>query len=105
MEPCNLNYRKCCTESNTKIISQGVHETKFSFNDFEFHNSKDNVYVECNATFCQKYDKTPACNQVCHAKRQILDLPNMSYTFTKTGSSPVFIMKQAKTCNLISDAI
>jgi hypothetical protein len=45
------------------------HEAKLLFNSFEFHNSKDNVYVECNATFCQKYYTTPAC----HTKRQIID--------------------------------
>ena len=106
MKHYNLNYRKCCnyrcaTDSHTKIISQGLHETKFSFNAFEFHSSNDNVYVECNATFCQKYDTTPACNQICHTKRQILNIPSMTNTFMKTGRSPVFIVKQAKTGSFI----
>lgn len=105
-----LNYRKCynyrcSTDSSTKIISQDLHETKFSFNAFEFHDYKDSVYVECNVTFFHKYDTTPANNQVCHTKRQILDIPSMAYTFTKTGRSPAFQSKQAKTSHLISDAI
>jgi hypothetical protein len=56
-----------------------------------FINSKDNVYVECNATFCQKYYTT----QAGHTKRQIID-PVWIIII-----DPVSIMKQAKTriCN------
>jgi hypothetical protein len=51
MKHYNINYRKCCnyrcaTDSSTRIVSQGLHEAKLSFNSFEFHNSKDNVYVD-----------------------------------------------------------
>lgn len=100
MKHYNINYRKCCnyrcaTDSSTRIVSQGLHVAKLSFNSFEFHNSKDNVYVECNATFCQKYYTT----QACHTKRQIID-PVWIIII-----DPVFIMKQAKTSNFISDAI
>ncbi|VDH91103.1 Hypothetical predicted protein [Mytilus galloprovincialis] len=69
----------CPTDSTTKIISQTTHETTFVFSSFEFQTNKDNVFVECNATFCLTGDNSVACHQACHTKRSVARIPDTSF--------------------------
>ena len=39
--------------------------TRFVFNAFEFPVDHSNVYVSCNATFCQTGDASAECSQTC----------------------------------------
>lgn len=66
-------------------MTQSIHETKFEFGAFEFQNSKDNVYVECNATFCLRNDNSVGCSQTCHTKRR--SYVETGSLFTETGRS------------------
>lgn len=98
----NPFYFRCVTDSTTHILTQGLHETKFFFNAFEFQNSKGSVYVECNATFCNRLETSTGCSQTCHIKRFASELP--ASTFTRNGRSPEIHIKESELgivhCNL-----
>lgn len=87
-------FYRCTVDSTTHIISQSRSETKFSFSVFEFQNTKDNVYIECNATFCLNNQNLAACNQVCHTKRSLL--PTEDVTFKGRGISPEYTVLKSK---------
>ncbi|KAK3096265.1 hypothetical protein FSP39_025096 [Pinctada imbricata] len=59
----------CSVDPDTSIISQGIHETRFKFNAFEFPSNHNDVYLSCKATFCTTGDLTSRCSQTCHNKR------------------------------------
>jgi hypothetical protein len=48
------------------IFYHAVHETRFSFQYFEFANSDDPIHVHCNATYCPLNDHSPSCRPACH---------------------------------------
>lgn len=58
------------------------------FSSFEFQTNKDNVFVECNATFCLSWDNSVACRQACHTERNFARNPDAS--FIEIGYSPAF---------------
>ncbi|XP_061178330.1 deleted in malignant brain tumors 1 protein-like [Saccostrea echinata] len=57
----------CVIDPNAVIFYQSAHETRFSFEYFEFTTSHDSMNLYCNATFCQSNDHSPACQPTCHA--------------------------------------
>lgn len=60
----------CPSDPNAVITSQSTHETRFYFQDFEYANHPNSMYVHCNATFCNVNDYSRACEPQCsHQKR------------------------------------
>lgn len=55
----------CETDSNTHIISQSTHETRFVFQDFVYSTNKEGLNIYCNVTFCNTNDYSPGCAQAC----------------------------------------
>ncbi|XP_045166554.2 uncharacterized protein LOC123529972 [Mercenaria mercenaria] len=55
----------CEVDSNTHIISQSTHETRFVFQNFEYSTNKEGLNIYCNATFCETKDYSPGCAQSC----------------------------------------
>ncbi|XP_053391822.1 CUB and zona pellucida-like domain-containing protein 1 [Mercenaria mercenaria] len=55
----------CEVDSNTHIISQSTHETRFVFRDFEYSTNKEGLNIYCNATFCETKDYSPGIAQSC----------------------------------------
>ncbi|XP_053400002.1 deleted in malignant brain tumors 1 protein-like isoform X2 [Mercenaria mercenaria] len=55
----------CEMDTNTHIISQSTHETRFVFEDFEYANSHDGLYLYCDAMFCASSDWSTSCRQTC----------------------------------------
>ncbi|XP_053391824.1 uncharacterized protein LOC128554583 [Mercenaria mercenaria] len=55
----------CEVDSNTHIISQSTHETRFVFQDFGYSTNKEGLNIYCNATFCETKDYSPGCAQSC----------------------------------------
>ncbi|XP_060590338.1 protein crumbs-like [Ruditapes philippinarum] len=55
----------CEVDSNTHIISQSTHETRFVFQDFEYSTDREGLNINCNATFCESKDFSPGCSQSC----------------------------------------
>ncbi|XP_053406217.1 mucin-3A-like [Mercenaria mercenaria] len=58
----------CEIDSNTHIISQSTHETRFVFQDFVYSTNKEGLNIYCNVTFCETKDITPGCTQLCTSK-------------------------------------
>ncbi|XP_052794515.1 deleted in malignant brain tumors 1 protein-like [Mya arenaria] len=56
----------CEMDSNTHLISQSAHETRFVFKDFEYTNSHEGIDVTCDATFCSANDVSRQCTQTCN---------------------------------------
>ncbi|XP_053387839.1 uncharacterized protein LOC123542581 [Mercenaria mercenaria] len=56
----------CEVDSNTHIISQSTHETRFVFQDFEYLTNDEGLDIYCNATFCDSKDYSSGCVQACH---------------------------------------
>ena len=61
----------CAVDPDTIVLSQGTHETRFKFNVFEFPVNDNDVYVACNATFCDAMDTSHTCRQVCQKGRAV----------------------------------
>ncbi|XP_052794516.1 uncharacterized protein LOC128227747 [Mya arenaria] len=61
----NLQYflikNGCAMDSNTHLISQSAHETRFVFKDFDYTNSHEGIDVTCDATFCSASDVSRQC--------------------------------------------
>ncbi|XP_048747371.1 deleted in malignant brain tumors 1 protein-like [Ostrea edulis] len=57
----------CVIDPNAVIFYQAVHETRFSFQYFEFATSRDPIHLYCNATFCPINDHSPTCRPTCHS--------------------------------------
>ncbi|XP_053391820.1 zona pellucida sperm-binding protein 2-like [Mercenaria mercenaria] len=55
----------CEVDSNTHIISQSTHETRFVFQDFEYSTNGEGLNIYCNATFCETKYYSPGCAQSC----------------------------------------
>ena len=47
------------------MISQTSNETRFYFQEFEYADYPDSMYVYCNTTFCKTNDYSSACEPVC----------------------------------------
>ncbi|XP_052794511.1 deleted in malignant brain tumors 1 protein-like isoform X2 [Mya arenaria] len=66
----NLEYflikNGCEMDSNTHLISQSAHETRFVFKDFEYTSSHEGIDVECDTTFCSSHDYSRQCTQTCN---------------------------------------
>ncbi|XP_060579925.1 pancreatic secretory granule membrane major glycoprotein GP2-like [Ruditapes philippinarum] len=56
----------CEMDSNTHIISQSSHETRFVFEDFEYTSNHEGLYVYCDAMFCRSSDYSRQCMQTCN---------------------------------------
>ncbi|XP_053399313.1 deleted in malignant brain tumors 1 protein-like [Mercenaria mercenaria] len=56
----------CEMDSNTHIISQSSHETRFVFEDFEYTSNHEGLYVFCDAIFCRSSDYSRQCMQTCN---------------------------------------
>ncbi|KAL4232182.1 hypothetical protein ACF0H5_009756 [Mactra antiquata] len=57
----------CEVDSNTHIMSQSTHETKFVFENFEYaNNPQGGIYVFCDMTFCASSDWSNNCRQTCN---------------------------------------
>ncbi|XP_053385235.1 uncharacterized protein LOC128550354 [Mercenaria mercenaria] len=56
----------CEVNTNTHIISQSTHETRFVFDSFEYSNSHEEIYVFCDALFCNSSDWSAQCRQTCN---------------------------------------
>ena len=52
-------------DTNTHIISQSTHETRFVFSDFEYVNYHEGIDVYCDAIFCSANDYSQQCTQSC----------------------------------------
>ncbi|XP_053376834.1 neurogenic locus notch homolog protein 1-like [Mercenaria mercenaria] len=61
----NIIRDGCEVDSNTHIISQSTHETRFVFQDFEYSTNREGLNIYCNATFCETKDFSPGCAQSC----------------------------------------
>ncbi|XP_053397567.1 CUB and zona pellucida-like domain-containing protein 1 isoform X2 [Mercenaria mercenaria] len=55
----------CEIDTNTHIISQSSHETRFLFEDFEYADSHNGLYMKCEAIFCTSLDWSTRCRQKC----------------------------------------
>ncbi|XP_045164170.2 zona pellucida sperm-binding protein 2-like [Mercenaria mercenaria] len=55
----------CEVDSNTHIMSQSTHETRFVFQDFVYFSNREGLNIHCNATFCETKDFSPGCTQSC----------------------------------------
>ncbi|XP_053383676.1 oncoprotein-induced transcript 3 protein-like [Mercenaria mercenaria] len=55
----------CEVNTNTHIISQSTHATRFVFESFEYSNSHEGIYVFCDAIFCNS-DRSAQCRQTCN---------------------------------------
>ncbi|XP_078312996.1 uncharacterized protein LOC111133966 isoform X2 [Crassostrea virginica] len=55
----------CVIDPNAVIFYQTAHETRFSFQYFDFSTDHDSVQLYCNATFCQTNDHSLACQPKC----------------------------------------
>ncbi|XP_053388149.1 deleted in malignant brain tumors 1 protein-like [Mercenaria mercenaria] len=62
----------CVVDTYTRLLSQGNHETRLVFTAFEFPQSRDAVYVYCNATYCDVTDSSNKCTQICHGTPTIV---------------------------------
>ncbi|XP_060607114.1 deleted in malignant brain tumors 1 protein-like [Ruditapes philippinarum] len=56
----------CEVDSNTHLITQSSHETKFVFEDFEYASNHEGIHVFCDAVFCSSHDYSGQCQQTCH---------------------------------------
>ncbi|XP_045179865.2 CUB and zona pellucida-like domain-containing protein 1 [Mercenaria mercenaria] len=56
----------CEVDTNTHIISQSPHETKFTFEAFEYTSYHEGIQVYCDATFCGWDDYSRECSQTCN---------------------------------------
>jgi hypothetical protein len=67
---CLLVWYKA-DDPDAAITSQSTNETRFYFQDFEYADHPDAMYVHCNATFCHINDYSRACEPQCsHRKRK-----------------------------------
>lgn len=53
-------------DTNTHIISQSTHETRFVFQDFEYTSNHEGIDVMCDAIFCNSTDYSRQCLQSCN---------------------------------------
>ncbi|XP_045187537.2 deleted in malignant brain tumors 1 protein-like [Mercenaria mercenaria] len=56
----------CEVNTNTHIISQSTHATRFVFDSFEYSNSHEGIYMFCDALFCDSSDWSAQCRQTCN---------------------------------------
>lgn len=56
----------CEVDTNTHIISQTPHETRFTFEAFEYTSYHEGIQVFCDATFCGWDDFSKECTQTCN---------------------------------------
>ncbi|KAH3842072.1 hypothetical protein DPMN_115560 [Dreissena polymorpha] len=56
----------CEVDTNTHLISQSTHETRFLFKDFEYTSDHQGIHVMCDATFCSTSDYSRQCTQTCN---------------------------------------
>ncbi|KAH3741464.1 hypothetical protein DPMN_048189, partial [Dreissena polymorpha] len=62
----NLIQNGCEVDTNTHMISQSTHETRFLFKDFEYTSDHQGIHVMCDATFCSTSDYSRQCTQTCN---------------------------------------
>ncbi|XP_052276796.1 deleted in malignant brain tumors 1 protein-like isoform X2 [Dreissena polymorpha] len=62
----NLIQNGCEVDTNTHLISQSTHETRFLFKDFEYTSDHQGIHVMCDATFCSTSDYSRQCTQTCN---------------------------------------
>ncbi|KAH3842061.1 hypothetical protein DPMN_115549 [Dreissena polymorpha] len=62
----NLIQNGCEVDTNTHLISQSTHETRFVFQDFEYTSNHQGIHVMCDATFCSTFDYSRQCTQTCN---------------------------------------
>ncbi|XP_060607118.1 CUB and zona pellucida-like domain-containing protein 1 [Ruditapes philippinarum] len=56
----------CEVDTNTHIISQSSHETKFVFDNFEYTSNHEGIYMFCDTIFCNTHDYSAKCRQSCN---------------------------------------
>lgn len=94
LSPDHLKYfliqNGCEVDTNTHLISQSAHETRFVFQDFEYTTSHEGIHVFCDAVFCGSSDYSRQCQQSCNPvlRRNIaVERINMVLTTDKTGDA------------------
>jgi hypothetical protein len=53
------------------MISQKTNESRFYFQEFEYADYPDSMYVYCNTTFCKTDDYSSACEPVCNQHQPV----------------------------------
>ncbi|KAL4221648.1 Deleted in malignant brain tumors 1 [Mactra antiquata] len=80
----------CEVDSDTHIISQISHETRFVFQGFEYTNSHDDLYVSCDAKFCAANDYSRECLQACNPiRRNVIYRPGDQELDTAVPGDPI----------------
>ncbi|KAH3842038.1 hypothetical protein DPMN_115526 [Dreissena polymorpha] len=76
----------CCeVDTNTHLISQSTHETRFVFQNFEYMSNHQGIHVMCDATFCSTSDYSRQCTQTCNPTiRRNVDVKRGDYVTTSS---------------------
>ncbi|KAL4221647.1 Scavenger receptor Cys-rich [Mactra antiquata] len=91
----NLKYyllkNGCEVDSNTHIISQSSHETRFVFQDFEYTHNQQGIHVFCDAKFCAANDYSRDCMQACNPiiRRNVIYRPGDQELDTAVPGDPI----------------
>lgn len=96
----------CEVDTNTHIISQSAHETRFVFQDFEYTSNHEGIYVFCDAVFCSSHDYSRQCQQTCnpiirrnvHVEKMTVENSSTANTFEENTT----VIKTNKEVNTVA---